>query len=123
MQLLTRLHINKLLANGAKVGADHLPVVKFFSPVGSGTWLFTEMAADGDTLFGLCDMGAGEPELGYASLSELATIRLRFGLGIERDVSFTGDYPLSVYTAAARCERQITTNPAVLDKYVLSAVA
>jgi hypothetical protein len=105
MKLLTKALRAKLLANGANrynLLRDFKPVVKFFNPNGAATWLFTELDADGDTLFGLCDLGFGTPELGYASLSELAAVRTRFGLGIERDLWFTAAGPLSEYTAAAR---------------------
>ena len=55
---------------------------------------------------GLADLG--EPELGYASLSEIASVRLRFGLGIERDLHFTPTQtPLSVYAEAARAAGRI----------------
>ena len=57
-----------LLANGREPNRDHIPVVKLFNPMGPATWLLCELDADGDTLFGLCDLGVGEPELGYVSL-------------------------------------------------------
>jgi hypothetical protein len=90
----------RLLANGRQRGADHVPVVKLFNPLGVGTWLATELDEDGDTLFGLADLG--EPEIGSFSLSEMASLRLPFGLGIERDLLFEGAFPLSVYATAAR---------------------
>jgi hypothetical protein len=37
-------------------------------------------------------------------LSELAGIKLRFGLGIERDLHFEAKYPLSVYADARRID-------------------
>ncbi|GAA0333453.1 hypothetical protein GCM10009087_49600 [Sphingomonas oligophenolica] len=47
-------------ARGAGGSAhDPIPVVKFFNPVGAATWLATELDADGDTLFGLADLGFG----------------------------------------------------------------
>ena len=55
MILLTDDLRDRLLANGRQRDIDHVPVVKFFNPVGAGTWLITEMEADGDTLFGLFD--------------------------------------------------------------------
>src|SRR3546814_16902582 len=70
-------------------------------PVGSATWLATEMDEDG-ILFGLADLGFGCPELGSFALAELEAVRLPFGLGIERDLGFTPHHPLSVYAAAAR---------------------
>jgi len=81
---------------------DPVPVIKLFNPIGAATWLATELGPDGDTLFGLADLGFGCPELGSFSLSELAAVRLPFGLGIERDALFTSDKPLSVWTEAAR---------------------
>jgi hypothetical protein len=100
MILLTDDLRERLLANGRDRGADHVPVVKFFNPLGEGVWLATELDADGDTLFGLADLGY--PELGSFSLEELASITLPLGLGIERDILFTGDFPISVWAAAAR---------------------
>jgi len=100
MILLTDDLLERLLANGRDRGADHVPVVKFFNPLGEGVWLATELDADGDTLFGLADLGY--PELGSFSLEELASIVLPFGMGIERDILFTGDFPISVWAEAAR---------------------
>lgn len=54
------------------------------------------------TYFGLADLGFGSPELGSFALEELESIRLPFGLGIERDILFEGAFPLSVYAEAAR---------------------
>jgi hypothetical protein len=88
---------------------DFVPVAKFFSPVGAATWLATELGEDGDTLFGLADLGFGCPELGSFSLSELASVRLPFGLGIERDLGFASEVPLSGWTAAARRAGSIIT--------------
>ena len=100
MILLTDDLRERLLANGLERGADHVPVVKFFNPLGEGVWLATELDADGDTLFGLADLGY--PELGSFSLEELTSIILPFGMGIERDILFTGDFPISVWAEAAR---------------------
>lgn len=88
------------LANGRQRDADHVPVVKFFNPFGEGVWLATELDEDGDIMFGLADLGY--PELGSWSLSEMEAIRLPFGMGIERDLLFTGDFPISVWAEAAR---------------------
>ena len=99
----------RLLANGASDDEpDYHPVVKLFDPTGAATWLLTELHADGDTLFGLCDLGFGFPELGSVSLAELESIRGPFGLGIERDLHFEARFPLSVYAEAARIAGHIT---------------
>src|SRR3546814_9982946 len=100
MNLLTPELRERLLANGRARDGDHVPVVRFFNPLGIGTWLATELDEDGDTLFGLADLG--EPELGSFSLSEMAALRLSFGMGIERDILFEGAFPISVYAEAAR---------------------
>lgn len=92
-----------LLANGALVEkADPVPLLKLFNPLGPGRWLLTELDADGDRLFGLCDLDQGFPELGYVSLAELAAIRLPFGMRIERDIYFRTRLPLSMWATLAR---------------------
>lgn len=57
MILLTDALRERLLANGRNAGADHVPVVKLFNPLGEGVWLAAELEADGHTLFGLADLG------------------------------------------------------------------
>ncbi|MER8583116.1 DUF2958 domain-containing protein [Mesorhizobium sp. M1423] len=97
----------RLLANGAAdADIDHFPVVKLFNPTGAATWLLTELDADGDTLFGLCDLGFGFPEFGNVSLAELASAKGPLGLGIERDLHFQARFPLSVYAEAAAGRRR-----------------
>lgn len=86
---------------------DPLPVVKLFDPLGAATWLATELAADGDTLFGLADLGFGCPELGAFSLSEIAAVRLPYGLRIERDIGFATPHPLSAWARRARRDGSI----------------
>ena len=108
MKLLTKTQRAQLLSNGRNHDRDHRPVVKFFDPTGAATWLFTELdPEDGDTLFGLVDLGFGSPELGYSSLADIASVRCRFGLGIERDLHFNPKHSLSVYAEAARTAGRI----------------
>jgi hypothetical protein len=116
MILLTPDLRERLLANGRKRNVDHVPVVKFLTPLGVGTWLATELEEDGDQLFGLADLGF--PELGYWSLFEMQALRLPFGLGIERDLHFGGAFPLSIYAEAARQAGRI-----VFSKHLLLAAA
>jgi len=89
-------------AQSDKSEPDPPPVVKFFNPLGSQTWLATELAADGDVAWGLADLGFGCPEVGPWSLGELSAIRLPFGIGIEIDTAFTSDVPLSVWATWSR---------------------
>ena len=99
MILLTGTQRDRLLATGRQRDQDHIPVVKFFNPLGEGVWLGTELDEDGDIMFGLADLGY--PELGSWSLSEMQSVRLPFDMGIERDLLFTGDFPISVWAEAA----------------------
>lgn len=118
MILLTPGLHDRLLANGRRRDVDHMPVVKLFNPLGAATWLATELDEDGDTLFGLADLGFGCPELGSFSLTEMSSVRLPLGLGIERDLWFEGTFPISVYAAAARNAGRIA-----LDDDLLQAAA
>lgn len=110
MTLIPQRLIFALTANGltSRIHAaqgevfDPRPVVKLFNPVGAATWLASEIDADGDTLFGLADLGFGCPELGCFSLREIEALRLPFGLAIERDQHFESLAPLSVWADTAR---------------------
>ena len=97
MILLTGTQRDRLLANGRQRDVDHIPVVKFFNPFGAGVWLATELDQGGDIMFGLADLG--HPELGSWSLGEMQSVRLPFGMGIECDLLFTGDFPISIWAA------------------------
>lgn len=104
-QLHTALRANAISRRaGGATGAsfDPVPLVKLFNPLGSATWLATELDEDCDTLFGLADLGFGCPELGYFSLREISTVRLPFGMAMERDIAFDTRFSLSVWTEWAR---------------------
>ena len=73
-------------------GEDAEIVCKFFSPIGAWTWYVLEANKrdDGDfDMFGIVVNGHGEKEYGYFTLGELKSVKLPFGLGIERDLYFT----------------------------------
>ncbi|MGF6155796.1 hypothetical protein M2267_001024 [Ensifer sp. KUDG1] len=106
MKLLTDEIKAQLIENNTRREDDHIPVVKFFVPWGGATWILTEMEEDG-ICFGLCDLGMGEPELGYVSVEELESVRGPAGLTIERDLYFHTDKPLSVWALAAKQHRRI----------------
>ncbi|CAN7637360.1 DUF2958 domain-containing protein [Mesorhizobium amorphae] len=110
MQLLTQDLRNKLLANGRQQlplrgtdgEIDFVPVVKLFTPDAGVTWLLTEIDPEHpDIAFGLCDLGLGCPELGSVSFTELASVRGRLGLPVERDLHFRADKRLSAYASEA----------------------
>jgi Protein of unknown function (DUF2958) len=71
------------------------------------TWLLTEL--DDGLLFGLCDLGLGCPELGYVSPAELAAVRGKLGLPVERDRHFIANKTLSAYADEARAHAYIVT--------------
>ena len=79
------------LGSQALKGMDAEVIVKYFNPCGAGTWLITEgeKQENGDwLLFGYCHIF--EWEWGYAMLSELESVKLPFGLSIERELYVTG---------------------------------
>jgi hypothetical protein len=104
----------QLLANGRQSleqeNFDPAPVVKLFTPDAGATWLLTEIdPEDHDHAFGLCDLGLGFPELGWVSLLEVASVRGRLGLPVERDLHFRAEKRLSVYAREARLAGRIVT--------------
>ena len=112
--LLTQEQMAQLMANWVlnassdPTATDCAPVVKMFTPDAQATWLVSEMnPSDCDTLFGLCDLGLGEPELGYVSLTELQSLRGPWGLPIERDTHFQATMTLTEYAELARQSRRI----------------
>lgn len=99
MKLITREIEKSLKKNAALDEAERRPVLKLFGG-GACTWLISEK--EGDTLFGLCDLGLGCPELGYVGLSELEAAKFPpFGLGVERDLHFEAEKTLSAYANEA----------------------
>lgn len=67
-------------------GDDAVVQMKFFTPTSSWTWYVIEYDGD-DLCFGLVE--GHESELGYFSLSELESVRGRWGVRVERDLHFT----------------------------------
>ena len=112
LPLIPAVQRAELLVNGARSALgeplDPPPVVKLFTPDAGATWHLTELdPADPDRACGLCDLGLGGPELGWLSLKEIATVRGRLGLPVERDLAFVPDRPLSAYAAAAQAAGRI----------------
>ena len=95
MKLLTKEIISKLEKRGSgNAYANDDPIIcKFFNPIGSGTWYVMEgeKQSNGDWFFyGFVDWI--EKEWGSFSLSELESAKLPLGLGIKRDINFSGTY-------------------------------
>lgn len=103
----------QLLANGKRTAegneVDTVPLVRLFAPDGKQSWLLTELdPSDGDTAYGLCDLGMGTPECGAVSLKWLTEQTGPAGMHIERDLAFprastpTLDYLDRAASAAGR---------------------
>ena len=69
------------------LGDNAIAYAKFFNPCGAGTWYMSEYNPEDGTAFGKVVLH--EKEYGYFSLVELESVRLAFGLYIERDIHFT----------------------------------
>ena len=89
MILITKEIRKKLIVNRIACN-DENAVLKLFTTDAGCTWLITQLDEDGDTLWGLCDLGMGFIEYGTVSLTEIQTVRGRLGLPVERDRSFKG---------------------------------
>ena len=102
----------QMLGNGAAAARgeqhDPFPVVKLFTLDAHATWLLTELdPADGDTAFGLLDLGMGIPQLGHVRLSALEGIRGPRNLAVTRDLHFTPKRRLSEYARLAKADGSI----------------
>ena len=105
--LITEDERARLLAHGQARAAgqptDPLPVVRLFTPDAHATWLLVSLdPADGDTAFGIMDVGIGMPELGEIRLSDLASIVGPNKQPILRDRYFKAVRPLSEYLRLAQ---------------------
>jgi hypothetical protein len=105
--LITEDERAQLLANGrARTAAkdfDPMPVVKLFTPDAHAIWLLAALdPIDGDTAYGLCDVGIGMPELNTVRLSDLASIVGPRNQPLLRDRYFRAMRSLSEYTQLAK---------------------
>lgn len=89
MKLITQTLLNRFNTLGDQSEQmNPLVVAKFFDPCGSATWYATEYYPETGICYGYVT-GLFEDEWGTFSISELESIRLPFGLSIERDIHFT----------------------------------
>ena len=105
--LITPEQRAQLLANGARFDKDEdydpVPLVKLFTPDAGCTWLLTSLEPDRpEVAWGLFDLGLGCPGMGSVRLTEIAMVRSRLGLHVERDLHFTARKPISAYARDAR---------------------
>lgn len=96
----------RLLAHGQARAAgrpiDPVPVVRLFTPDAHVTWLLAALdPTDGDTAWGLIDLGLGMPAPGTVKLSELAGIVGPRKQPVMRDLYFRPTRTLSEYTRLA----------------------
>jgi hypothetical protein len=93
MKLITAIILKKLQKNhenASMTGETADVALKLFGG-SSATWLITEIEPDGDTLWGLADIGMGCCEYGTVSFNELKATKFPpFGLQVERDRHFKG---------------------------------
>ncbi|MFN1165612.1 DUF2958 domain-containing protein [Pseudomonas aeruginosa] len=111
--LITDEERARLLANGQARAtgqdSDPLPVVRLFTPDAHATWLLAALdPADGDTAWGLIDLGLGLPALGTVKLSDLAGIVGPNKQPVMRDRYFQPMRPLSDYVRLAQENGSIT---------------
>ncbi len=106
-RLITEDERERLLAHGRARAAgeaiDPLPVVRLFTPDAHATWLLVSLdPADGDTAWGVVDLGISMPELGTVKLSDLASIVGPNKQPVMRDRYFQAVRPLSEYLRLAQ---------------------
>ncbi len=96
MKLITKAIENAFAKQGdtsQKSMADIKIVMKLFNPMGAGTWYLYEHVEDD---IYMCFANLGDPmcaERGTVSMTEIESVRLPFGMSIERDMHFD---PLSI---------------------------
>jgi len=98
MELLTKEIEKRFKKVGSQENEkDPIVIVKFFNPVGAGTWYVTEYDPEEKIFFGYVSIfGDHNDEWGYTSLEELKSIKGFGGLGIERD-KYCGEKRISEF--------------------------
>ena len=106
-RLITEDERQRLLAHGQARAAgraiDPMPVVRLFTPDAHAIWLLAALdPEDGDTAWGVVDLGISMPELGSVKLSDLASIVGPRKQPVMRDRYFQAVRPLSEYLRLAQ---------------------
>lgn len=85
----------KLYETDGQPAEKTMVVAKYFNPCGVGTWFAVEYDPEDRIFFGYVNLGNDDlAELGYFSLDELESLKLPFGLRVERDLYF-GEHSLA----------------------------
>ncbi len=96
-------------ARAAGQSIDPMPVARLFTPDAHATWLLASLDPDdGDTAYGLIDLGIGMPALGTVKLSDLAAIVGPRKRPVMRDSYFQPVRRLSEYVRLAQENGSIT---------------
>jgi len=90
-----------------KQGHDPQPVAHLYLPGSNHQWLLTELHTHDDVAFGLCDLGAGFPELGYVDLREVLAATASVNAELRCNPAFRAVAPLSEYAEQARRAQRI----------------
>ena len=97
MKLLTKEIEKKFAEVGTQDGrpeSEQKVIAKYFDPTGSMTWYAISYEPDRKMFFGYVT-GTEFPEYGYFGLEQLEEIKVRWGLGIERDLHFGYDISIA----------------------------
>lgn len=103
MKLVTKDLLKKIpnLYETEKKSRDEVYAqVKYFNPCGSATWYGIEFDPANQVFFGYVDLFGDGGEYGYFSLKELESIKLPYGLTIERDLHFK---PIKMSELLSKC--------------------
>jgi len=107
--LLSNGRASRCTAEGTEPERDLTPVAKLFTPGAACTWLLCELDSDDpDIAFGLCDLGAGRPEIGTVRISEIMNGSSTGGLVVERDQFFVPTMTLGEYAREAWSKGRIS---------------
>lgn len=101
-ELLLNFELTDVAPHAEIAPPDHFPEVRLFTPNSNAVWLLTELNPETNVAFGLCDLGTGNPELGYVSLDELEKLAGTGGIEIEVDLLFDTKLTLSEHAEKAK---------------------
>ena len=110
--LITGAQRAQLIANGrdarSRMVHDFHPVVRLYTPDAKATWLLAAIdPSDGDSAYGLCDVGIGMPALGRIKVSVLKALAGPRGQRVRNDRYFRATRTLAEYARLAQANGSI----------------